>query len=227
MRITQTDWARFVLDPRYRWWSLAALLALAALAGVLGGWLVTTVGAVILAALVLALVAGLWALSNVELGYAALIGVIALLPFGAVPVPFSPKPTFLDLAMLLLFGVWALQFVTRNQQDFIGGPLGVWVLAFFLIAIGAFVFGLSHAGLDQKTARRFVEILLSILTYFLVVNTVRDQVRLKRLVKFIILSGAAAALVAIVLYALPEATSQSLLLGLQRVGYYPEGGSVL
>ncbi len=45
MRITQTDWARFVLDPRYRWWSLAALLALAALAGVLGGWLVTTVGA--------------------------------------------------------------------------------------------------------------------------------------------------------------------------------------
>src|SRR5512136_589303 len=193
MRITQTDWARFVLDPRRRLWSLAALLALAALAGVLGGWLVTAVGAVILAALVLALVAGLWALSNVEISYAALVGVIALLPFGAVPVPFSPKPTFLDLAMLLLFGVWLLQFVTRRQQDFVGGALGVWVLVLFILAIGAFVFGLSHAALDQTTARHFVEILLSILMYYLVVNTVRDEARLNRLTRLILLGGAAAA----------------------------------
>jgi len=227
MRISSIDWARFILNPRYRWPSLAALLALAILAGIMGGLLVTGVGAVILAALILALVGGLWALRNVDIGYAAFIGVIALLPFGAVPVPFSPKPTFLDMAMLLLFGVWALQFVTRRQQDFIGGPLGVWVLAFFLIAIGAFVFGLSHAGLDQKTARRFVEILLSILMYFLIVNTVRGKERLERLIKLIILGGLAAAIIAIVLYALPEATSQSLLLGLQRVGYYPEGGPVL
>ena len=156
MRITQTDWARFVLGTRHRWLAPAALLALAALVGVLGGWLVTAVGAVILAALVLATAAGLWALSNVEIGYAALVGVIALLPFGAVPVPFSPKPTFLDLAMLSLFGVWLLQFVTRRQRDFVGGALGVWVFAFFVFAIGAFVFGLSHATLDQKTARRFV-----------------------------------------------------------------------
>lgn len=227
MRVTQTDWARFVLDSRYRWWSLAAVLALAALAGVLGGWLVTTVGAVIIAALVLAIAAGLWALSNVEVGYAALIGVIALLPFGVVPLPFSPKPTFLDLAMLLLFGVWLLQFVTRRQQDFVGGALGVWVFSFFVLAIGAFIFGLGHASLDQTTARHFVEILLSILMYYLVVNTVRDEERLKRLTRLIILGGTAAAIIAILLYALPDATSQSILLGLQRVGYYPEGGAVL
>ncbi len=227
MRVTSTDWARFVLGTRHRWLAPAALLALAALVGVLGGWLVTAVGAVIIAALVLALVAGLWALSNVEIGYAALVGVIALLPFGAVPVPFSPKPTFLDLAMLLLFGVWLLQFVTRRQQDFVGGSLGVWVLIFFVLAVGAFVFGLSHASLDQRTARHFVEILLSIVMYYLVVNTVRDEERLKRLTRLIILAGAATAIIAIVLYALPDATSQSILLGLQRVGYYPEGGAVL
>ncbi len=227
MRITQTDWARFVLGARHRWLALSALLALAALVGVLGGWLVTAVGAIIIAALVLGLVAGLWALSNVEISYAALVGVIALLPFGAVPVPFSPKPTFLDLAMLLLFGVWLLQFVTRRQQDFVGGSLGVWVLIFFVLAIGAFVFGLSHASLDQRTVRHFVEILLSIVMYYLVVNTVRDEERLKRLTRLIILAGAAAAILAIVLYVLPDATSQSLLSGLQRVGYYPEGGPVL
>ena len=227
MHITQTSWARFLLDPRYRWWAAGALLALAVIVGLAGGWLMTVVSAVIVAALILALVGGLWALRDVEIGYAAMIGVIALLPFGVLPVPFSPKPTFLDLAMLLLFGVWVLQLVTRQQQDFVGGPLGVWVLAFFLFAIGAFVFGLSHAALDQKTARRFAEILLSILMYFLIVNTVRDEARLQRLTRLIILGGAAAALIAIVLYALPDQTSTKFLLSLQRVGYYPEGGPVL
>ncbi len=221
------DWARFILDSRHRWLAVAALLALALTAGLAGGWLVTTVGGVIVAALVLAMAGGVWALRDIEVGYAALIGVIALLPFGAAPVPFSPKPTFLDLAMLLLFAVWLLQFATRKRQDFIGGALGVWVLVFFLVAIGAFVFGLSHAALDQTTVRRFAEILLSILTYFLIVNTVRDEERLKRLMRLIILGGAAAALVAIALYALPDQTTLKILSSLQRVGYYPEGGVVL
>jgi hypothetical protein len=227
MHITQTNWARFLLDSRYRWWAASALFALAVIVGLAGGWLMTVVSAVIVAALILALVGGLLALRDIEIGYAAMIGVIALLPFGVLPVPFSPKPTFLDLAMLLLFGVWAVQLVTRQQQDFVGGELGVGVLAFFLFAIGAFIFGLSHAALDQKTARRFVEILLSILLYFLIVNTVRDEARLQRLARLIILGGAVAALIAIVLYALPDETSQRILLSLQRVGYYPEGGPVL
>ena len=227
MRITQTDWARFILSSRHRWLAAMALFALAVMAGLASGLLVTTVGVVIVAALVLAVAGGVVALRDVELGYAALVGVISLLPFGAVPVPFSPKPTFLDLAMLLLFGVWAIQLATRRQQDFISAPLGGWVLAFFAIAIGAFVAGLGHAALDQTIARRFAEILLSILMYFLIVNTVRDPSRLQRLTRLIILGGAAAALVAIVLYALPDETSLSILSSLQRVGYYPQGGPVL
>jgi O-antigen ligase len=227
MITSPADWARFFLGSRYRWLSLAALVLLAVLVGITGGLVVTLVGALIVAALALALTGGLLALRDVEIGYAALVLVIALLPFGAAPVPFSPKPTFLDLAMLLLFGVWALQFVTRRQQDFVGGPLGMWVLIFFLLAIGAFVFGLSNTGLDLTTARRFAEILLSILMYFLIINTVRDEERLARLTRLIILGGAAAAIIAIALYALPDATSESLLLSLQRVGYYPQGGPAL
>jgi hypothetical protein len=98
---------------------------------------------------------------------------------------------------------------------------------FFVIAIGAFVFGLGHAALDQKTARRFAEILASILMYFLIVNTVRDEDRLQRVTRLIILGGAAAALVAIVLYALPNETTLKILSSLQRVGYYPDGGPIL
>ena len=227
MRVTQTGWARFILSARHRWLALLTLVVLGAVVGLVGGWLVATVGVVIVAAFVLAIAGGLWALSDVEIGYAALVGVIALLPFGVLPVPFSPKPTFLDLAVLLLFGIWAIQLATRQHQDFVGGSLGVWVLVFFAVTIGAFVAGLSHSALDQTIARRFVEILLSILMYFLIVNTVRDEERLKRLTRLIVLGGAAAALVGIALYALPDETSTSILLGLQRVGYYPQGGAVL
>lgn len=227
MRTTQTSWARFILSSRHRWLAVAAVVALATAVGLAGGWLVATVGVVIVAAFVLAVAGGLWALSDVEIGYAALVGVIALLPFGVLPVPFSPKPTFLDLAVLLLFGIWAIQLATRQHRDFVGGSLGVWVLVFFAVTIGAFVAGLSHSALDQTIARRFVEILLSILMYFLIVNTVRDGERLKRLTRLIILGGAAAAFVGIALYVLPDETSTSILLSLQRVGYFPQGGAVL
>jgi len=227
MRIAQADFGRFRLNSRCRWFSAAALLLVTATVGLAGGWIVATFGAIITAALALALAGGLWALRDIEIGYAALIGVIALLPFGAVPVPFSPRPTFLDLAMLLLFGVWMVQLATRRQQDFISAPLGIWVIMFMAVAVGAFIAGLGHAALDQKTARRFVEIIASILMYFLIVNTVRDENRLRRLTRLIILSGVAASLVAIVLYLLPDETATRMLLSLQRVGYYPEGGSVL
>lgn len=227
MRITQTSWARFILSSRHRWLTVTTLVALATATGLAGGWLVATVGVVPVAAFVLAVAGGLWALSDVEIGYAALVGVIALLPFGVLPVPFSPKPTFLDLAVLLLFGIWAIQLATRQHRDFVGGSLGVWVLVFFAVTIGAFVAGLSHSALDQTIARRFAEILLSILMYFLIVNTVRDGERLKRLTRLIILGGAAAAFVGIALYVLPDETTTSILLSLQRVGYYPQGGVVL
>jgi hypothetical protein len=47
------------------------------------------------------------------------------------------------------------------------------------------------------------------------------------LTRLIILGGAAAAFIAIVLYALPDQTTLSILSGLRRVGYYPEGEPAL
>lgn len=212
---------------RYRWLSFLVLLAAAALLGLTGGWFVATAGALITAALVVGLAAGLWALRDIEAGYAGAFAIICLLPFGALPVPFSPKPTFLDLAVGALFFVWLAQIATGRQRDFIATPLGLPILIFILLAILTFIVGLGHAPLDQKTARRFVELLASILLYFLTVNVVRDEDRLERLTRFILLGGVAAALVAIVLYVLPKASSFSILLGLQRLGYYPEGGAIL
>ncbi len=221
------DWLPLVFASCHRWLSSLAILVLAALLGVVGGWVVATAGALITAALVIGLAAGLWALQDIEIGYAGLFAIITLLPFGALPVPFSPKPTLLDLMVLVLFFVWLMQIATGRQRDFIATPLGLPVFIFFLLAVLTFIVGLGHAPLDQKTARRFVELLISLWLFFLTVNVVRDERRLQRLTRFLILGGALAALIAIVLYVLPEQTSFSALLGLQRLGYYPEGGAIL
>lgn len=223
----ESDWLHLLFASRYRWLALLATLALAVLLGLAGGWIVATAGVLITAALVIGLAAGLWALRDMEAGFAGAFAIICLLPFGAVPVPFSPKPTFLDLAVGALFFVWLVRIAVGYQRDFIATPLGLPVLIFFLLAIVTFLVGLGHAPLDNMTARRFVELLASILLFFLTVNNVRGLERLRRLTRILILGGALAALVAIVLYVLPEQTSFSLLLRLQRVGYYPEGGSIL
>lgn len=224
---SRIDWLQHIFASRYPWLSSLLVLGLSIVLGIAGGWLVATAGALITAALVVGLAAGLWALRDMEAAYASVFAIICLLPFGALPVPFSPKPTFLDLAVAALFFVWLVRIATRQQHDFIATPLGLPVLIFFLLTILTFIAGLGHAPLEQKTARRFAELLISILMYFLVVNTVRDEKRLQRLTQFLIVGGALAALIAIVLYVLPEMTSYSLLLNLQRLGYYPEGGAIL
>jgi O-antigen ligase len=212
---------------RSGWLPFLLTLALAVLLGVTGGWVVATAGALITAALVIGVAAGVWVLRDVEAGFTGLFGIICLLPFGALPVPFSPKPTFLDLAVGALFFVWLMQIATGYQRDFVGTPPGLPVLVFFLLAIMTFIIGLGHAPLDQSIARRFVELLASIWLYFLTVNAVRDQGRLQRLTRILILLGTAAALAALVLYVLPDDTSLSILSSLRRVGYYPEGGAIL
>jgi hypothetical protein len=75
-------------------------------------------------------------------------------------------------------------------------------------------------------ARHFAEIILSILLFFLVTDTVRDVQRLSLITRFLIVGGALAALIAIVLYLLPNQTSIDLLSRL-RVFNYPEGPGVL
>ncbi|MBN1890252.1 MAG: O-antigen ligase family protein [Thermoflexales bacterium] len=216
-----------VFSSRHRW-ALALLGLLAAvLLGIAGGWLVATAGALLTAALVIGAVAGVWVLRDVEAAYLAILAIICLLPFGALPLPFSPKPTFLDLVVLALFVVWLARLATGKQRELIATPLGLPVVIFFGLAVATFVIGLGHASLDKSVARRFAELLASILLYFITVNAVRDVGRLQRLTRVFILLAAAAAVVAIVLYVLPDGTSYSLLLRLQRVGYYPEGGAIL
>jgi hypothetical protein len=99
-----------------------------------------------------------------------------------------------------------------------------------LLAVGAFVLGLSHAPLTSYSMRHFAELLLSISLVFLVANTVRDADRLRRVVRVFLLGAFAAAALGIGLYVVASYVSEDLVISalsaLGRFGY-PTGPGVL
>jgi len=211
-RIPARRWAVLIPGLVAAWglgWGIAVAGPIPALAGLLGG---------ILAALVL---------SSLDLAFLLVLAVIFLLPFGTLPVRLGFTPTLLDLAVLawMLTGLawWAAGRIGAPQGTALGFP----VLAFMGTTLVTFIAGLGHAPLTATVARRFAEFLLAIASFFWVVTLVRDEDRLARLTRWIIGLGALAALIAIVLYALPDAQAEEWLLRLRPLGYYPEGGPVL
>jgi polysaccharide biosynthesis protein PslJ len=206
--------------------ALAATLILSVIVATLAGLLIALLSGVYAVGLVLGLIALVLILRDIELGFAALMAVIALLPFAAVPLNIGFKPTFLDLVVVALFGVWLLERATGKIGRFVSTPLTLPVLVFLALTLASFIAGLGNAPLNQTIARHFAEIVLSILLFFLVTDSVRDEDRLRRVTRFVIVGGILASAIAIILYLLPDQTSMDLLSRLKVFGY-PEGPGVL
>ncbi len=217
---------RGLLYNRRRWLLLAAGVLFLVSVAIASGWLIAEFGVFVVAALVMGAVYAIAVLWDLEFAYLGVIGVVALLPFGSLPFNIGFTPTFLDLALLALFGAWLLAFLLGDEQRLIGTPVGASVFAFALMAIAAFVAGLSHGALTAYLIRHFAEVLLSIALFFLVVNTVHDVGRLRRLMRWFILLSTAAASLGIVFYLLPESLVIQLMSALERFGY-PTGPSVI
>jgi O-antigen ligase len=209
-----------------RRFALTAIVALCVAAGLAVGAYVAILSPVLAAAGVLAIVGGLLMLRDTQWGLVAIIGLVCLLPFGALPFKIGFTPTFLDLALIAVYFVWIVRIATGLAGKFIGTPLGLPIIVFLLLACASFVAGLAHAYLDQYVLRHFVEILLSITLFFVVVNCVRTRLQLRMLVMAIIMAGFGAALIGILLYFMPATWSIRLLSALGRVGY-PTGAGVL
>jgi len=219
-----------IFTSRHRWLVLLATLALCAALAVGVGYLLAEFGLLIATAGLVALFLGLWMLRDIEAAYRVVIGVVCLLPFASFPFSIGFTPTFLDAALGALFLIWVLQIAAGAQRDFVGTPLGLPVAVFMLLAIGSFIFGLSHAPATSYVLRHFGEILLSVGLFFLVVNTVRDAARLERVAHALILCAFAAAALGILLYVVAAYISDDLVISalskLARLGY-PAGPGVL
>ena len=209
-----------------RRFALAAIVALCLAAGLLAGAYVAILSPLLAVAGILAIVGSLLMLRDTQWGLVALIGLICLLPFGALPFSIGFTPTFLDLALLAVYFVWVARIATGRAGKFVGTALGLPIVVFLLLACASFVAGLGHAYLDRYVLRHFFEILLSIALFFVIVNCVRTRQQLRTLILVIILAGFGAALIGIFLYFVPSTWSIRLLSALGRFGY-PSGAGVL
>ncbi len=216
----------WLLFNRRRWFAWAVAFLLLAVLGVGSGWLIAEASPLIVAILAAGVIYVIWVLSDLEIAYVGVIGVVTLLPFASLPFSIGFTPTFLDLALLALFGGWAVQFLMQDEQRLIGTPAGGPVLAFALMAVVAFVAGLANGALTSYLVRHFAEILLSIAVFYVVVNSVHDAERLGRLVRWLILGAAAASVLGIILYVVPETFAIQALSALGRFGY-PTGQGVI
>ena len=206
---------------------LLATLILCLLVGIAGGGLFAFLGPILAIALLAAIVGGLLMLRSTQLTFFAIIGVICLLPFAALPVPnIGFSPTLLDLVLLVLLVNWLFQIALKKQKQMTGSALALPIVLFMVLACASFIIGLSFAPLTTNLLRHFVELLLSIFLFFVVINTVRSQKQLEQIITVLILAGFAASVIGIVLYFLPQEWTIRLLSTL-RILRYPSGSDVL
>jgi len=198
---------------------------LVGLFAVVGGMVLAFGGPLAAVAVALAGAATLVVLRNIEVGFWGVIAVICLLPFGTIPVDIGLTPTFLDVALGAVVGVWALGLATGRQRTIITTPITLPLVLFMLVAVFAFIFGLGNGPLTPTLIRHFAELLLSLGFVLVVIDYCRTLERLERLVRVLLLAGAGAAVAGIFLWLLPDETANTLLNTLQRVGY--PGGWVI
>ncbi|RMF01854.1 MAG: hypothetical protein D6768_09650 [Chloroflexi bacterium] len=207
-------------DPRI---AMSGVLFVVVLAGVLAGALFGGLGPILAVGLLGALVIGVLMLRSTQAGLFALVALIALLPYGALPFKVGFRPTFIDVALGALFAVWALRLITGRQHTFVASPLGILIFAFQGWAIFIFIFGLRYGGLNITVARNFAEIILSVSLFFLIVNQVRTVTQLEWVSRAIIFAGAGTAALGIIFYIIPQNWTVQILSTL-RVFQYPTQG---
>lgn len=192
---------------------------------VLAGLILAFGGPLAAIALLIAGAAAFIVLRNVEIGFWGVIAVVCLLPFATLPIDIGVTPTFLDVAIGAVVGIWLLRIASGQQRRVVMAPITLPLVVFILTAVFSFIFGLANGPLTPTLLRKFAELLLSLGFVIVVVDYCRDWERLERLVKIIILAGAGASLIAIGLWLLPEDVTNTILNALTRLGY--PGGWVI
>ena len=196
--------------------------------GLTGGLLalLVTVGGPILAfGVIFGIMAALYVLSNVSAALYGVVLVTGLLPFGTLPFKIGVTPTFIDMALGAFILVYAMQWMTGRRQGFRLTPIHALVVLYVGWLLLAFALGLRYAPPTTAIIRQFVETLLSIAMVFVLGDLIRDPQTLKRLVIAIMFAIGVQAVVAIILYFLPDQTAEEILVRLARFGY-PNGGVI-
>src|SRR6185369_15831845 len=130
---------------------LGGLIALGAVAV---GALLAFAGPLIAVGVLLAGVMAIWALTSLEVGLWAAIGIMTLLPFAALPFKVVLTPTFLDLALGGAVLVYALQWMTGRRRRLALTPAHGPLAIFLALAVFSFVAGIPNGPLTTNLMRQ-------------------------------------------------------------------------
>lgn len=192
------------------------------------GLLMAIAGPLVAIGAVLGGLAGLYVLTNLTAALYGIIVVMTLLPFGTFPFDILITPTLLDGAMGAFLIVYLMQWMRGERHASMGlhlTPVHALIALYMGWLIFSFVFGLRYGSPTTAILRQFAETLLSIGMTFILVDLLRDTRTLRRLVLVILVCVGVQALIALVLYALPDQTAERTLIRLARIGY-PDGGAI-
>ncbi len=209
-------------SPASRALTVGASLALAA---TLVGGLLAVIGPLYTTIALVALGCTIWATARLEHSVWSVLGVIALLPFATLPVKIVLTPTFLDLALAAVFGIYLAQWITRERRQLLTTPVHVFVILFMILSLFSFVAGLRYAGLTSNVARKFAELLLSMVFCLVLVDIIRTPTQLRQVIIILLIVGTIAATIGIVLWVLPDQIAETALSKLAVVGY-PNSGII-
>ena len=204
----------------------AILIGLAV--GVTGGLVGLLIGLcdpLIATGIVLGALVALYVLTSVNAALYGVIAVMALLPFGTFPVKIGFTPTLLDAAMGAFLMVYLFQWMTGRRTFVRLTPVHLPLLIYVGWLIFSFVLGLRYGSPTSAILRQFAETLLSIGTVFVLVDLLRDPASLRRLVLVVMAAAGVQALIALILYVMPDVTAERTLIRLARIGY-PNGGVI-
>ena len=203
-------------DPRQQ---RQAILLLLLAAGLATGLAIGVLGPMITLGLTLAAIGGIVVLRSPLWGLVGVILIATLLPFATMPFKIVFTPSFLDIAIFATFGVWALRYALARETTFEFSSLGGFVLLFLFLAAFSFALGLQYARPTSNNLRQFMEMILSIALFFVVINVVRDESSLFLLARTLMIGGAGAAFFGILFYVIPREATVWVLDHLSRFGY--------
>jgi hypothetical protein len=177
-----------------------------------------------LLALLPVLAVGAWALADARRGLWLMILVIAIVPRVASPVSVGFKPTLLDAAMIATLLAWLLW--RKKNAPSVHTPLLIPLLILITVTITTFVLGVPNGALTTLVLRRFGELIISLIMVLVLISIFRQNDVLSAATRLMLVGGAIAALIGMVLYIIPGDLTIRILNALRPFGY-PTGDGVL
>lgn len=152
-------------------------------------------------------------------GVLLFIGIVAVLPFGVVPIPLAgAQMTFVDATLLLTLAAVVGRALTRRRPLHIDRS-AILLLVYVLIALACFVAGAASTGAPPELIRRFGKLVVSLLFFVVARQVLTSEPRVAVLARGLIVAGAIQGAIATVLMALPPIQQLGVLTRLSVIGY--------